>query len=178
MPQAYLAQRQLVDVLRSVGVHVWIVSASPEELVRMFARKHAGFAIPDQQICGVNLLLRWADGRVDSGSMARDRGAAPWRDASWQEATLTEWPVTPLTWFEGKLAAIRRWIHPHKAPLLVSGDSPNDLPMMREVDRERGVGLQIRAKTAYDGVFAAEARASGGQWISVAPEVLFPVRLS
>ena len=177
VPRAFEAQRQLVRALIEAGVDVWIVSASPEELVRRFAMEHAGFPFSDDHICGVNLLLSWEDGRVDSGAIARDRGETPWRDASWDDAQVTGWPVTPLTWFEGKLAAIRRWIEPHRAPLLVSGDSPNDLPMMRIVDKDRGVCVRVRAKSVYDGVFAEESSAAGGQWISVEPGDLAPVRL-
>lgn len=177
IPQAYQAQQQLVKALRQAGVQVWIVSASPEELVRRFAIQHAGFAFPDQQICGVNLLLQWADGRVDAGALARDRGETSWRDGAWDDAQLTGWPVTPLTWFEGKLAAIRRWIAPHRAPLLVAGDSPNDLPMMRVVDPERGVCLRVRAKAKYDPIFREEGAAAGGAWISVEPASLTPVRI-
>jgi len=177
LPQAYEAQRQLVEALRAAEVAVWIVSASPEELVRRFAITHAGFSFPDTQICGVNLLLSWEDERVDAGALARERGETPWRDAGWAEARVTGWPVTPLTWFEGKLAGIRRWIAPHRAPLLVAGDSPNDLPMMRSVDPDRGVCLRIRAKSVYDEVFASERLAAGGEWITVEPEALRPIRL-
>lgn len=43
---------------------------------------------------------------------------------------LTPMLWTPATWYEGKHAAIEKYIDPVRRPMLVAGDSPSDHPML------------------------------------------------
>ena len=54
----------------------------------------------------------------------------------------------PATWYAGKVAAIKEWIHPSQRPILVAGDSPNDFYMQFYANvEEGGVRLRIRKRT-------------------------------
>ena len=56
----------------------------------------------------------------------------------------------PATWYAGKVAAIKEWIHPSQRPILVAGDSPNDFYMQFYANvEEGGVRVRIHRKDAH-----------------------------
>jgi phosphoserine phosphatase len=134
-PTIYPAQRDLIGALRARGIRVYIVTASAEELVRMVASDpRYGLNIPPADIIGVTMLLRDpADGSV---STARSRiTAGHFLDATYTAQhhatmvpTTTLW--SPLSWYEGKVAAILAYIDPVRRPVLVAGDSRSDWAML------------------------------------------------
>jgi len=109
------------------------VSASPEEIVRfVISDPEYGIGLPPEQVIGVNLMFRHPDGSVNVGALERQAGKTG-LDYYFSEerlkSTLGTVPFAPLTWYGGKVAAIREWITPVQRPVLVAGDSPNDFYM-------------------------------------------------
>lgn len=129
VPKVRPAMRALVDALQARGVATWIVSASPEFLVRdLVLDPDRGLPFPPARIIGVDVLLHGPDGPFSFGR-CREAGAVP------DLGALANHVVSPLLrspnpWYEGKACAIRRWIDPVRSPFLVAGDSRNDVPMM------------------------------------------------
>jgi phosphorylcholine phosphatase len=132
IPKIYPGQRQLIKHLMDSGIQVWVVSASPEELVRyVVSLPEYGLNIPPEQVIGVNLLLRKKQ-EATAGAFEREKqykGLEHYFSPERIEYKFTSYPITPLTWYAGKVAAIKSWIHPCKRPMLVAGDSPNDFHM-------------------------------------------------
>ena len=181
-PRVFQAQIELIDALKQAGVEVWVVSAALEELVRMVAADPLfGLNIPAERVIGVNLLLRDQDGslRISAHDRARLVGHEAYFAPSRLQATLTHHLFAPATWYQGKVSAIRKWIHPVKAPILVAGDSQNDLPMLFEVDgAKRGVRLWVDRKETYRQAAYTEANRRGEQfneafgWLLMSPTQL------
>jgi len=91
---------ELINFLKNNGVEVWIVSASPELLVRQ-AMKHFNI---EANLIGVRNVI--VDGKI------------------------TDELEEPLSMFEEKVDCIKKYISRDKKPLLGVGDSMNDLPML------------------------------------------------
>ena len=180
LPRPFQRMRELVAALQARGVECWIVSASPEELVRLLACDPVhGMGFDPDRVCGVNLLLEGDDG-PDWGARARAEGRSPWTTDAWLDRRLTLHPIAPMTWYEGKVAGVRTWIDPTRRLLLAAGDSPSDIPMQLLVDPERGTRLRIRCGAGADARTQAALRAREGTdaeqgWLVVAPEDLAPV---
>lgn len=105
--------------LRTAGIDVFVVSASCEEVVKVFAcDPRYGYHLPPENVYGIRMARR--DGRMD------------WRLAD-------NWPIT---WGPGKVEAIRRAMVDARGfgPLMVFGDSEGDFNMLSEFpDTELGV---------------------------------------
>ena len=133
VPQIFPAQRELIQDLQAKGVKVWVVSASPEEIVRfVVANPEYGIALPPEQVIGVNLMLTRPNGEVTVGALERQSGKSGldhYFSEQRLQATLGTVPFAPLPWYGGKVAAIQQWITPAQRPILVAGDSPNDFYM-------------------------------------------------
>ncbi|HEY0270207.1 MAG TPA: HAD family hydrolase [Sphingomonas sp.] len=134
-PRIMPAQRQLFAYLHAHGIRVYVVSASAEELVRMVVSDpRYGLGIAPRDVIGVTELLR---DPVD-GSITTARGqiaAGHFLDATYPAArharmVLTPTLWSPLTWYEGKVAAIAAYIDPVRRPVLAAGDSASDWPML------------------------------------------------
>ena len=145
VPRIYPAQRQLINHLADEGVDVWVVSASLEEIVRiMICDPEHGLKIPPHRVVGVNLLLKQQEKRT-AGCFDRQKGikgTEHFFSRNRMAFQFTEYPLTPLTWYAGKVAAIKTWIHPTQRPMLVAGDSPNDFHMLFYTTAE-GIRLRI-----------------------------------
>ena len=132
IPVIYPAQKQLIHYLMQSGITVWVVSASPEELVRyVVSSPEYGLRLPPEQVIGVNLVLRKGN-QTTAGSFEREQqktGMKHYFNPDRLEYQYSSYPITPLTWYAGKVAAIKTWIHPCNRPMLVAGDSPNDFHM-------------------------------------------------
>ena len=161
-PKVFSAQIDLIRMLTAANVEVWVVSAALEELVRMVAADpRFGLNVPAERVVGVNLLLQNSDETLRISARDRDTlvGHQAYFEPSRLEARITHHLFAPATWYHGKVSAIRKWIHPSQAPLLVAGDSQNDLPMLFEVDgKGKGIRLWVNRKERY--LTAAKAEAS------------------
>jgi phosphoserine phosphatase len=169
-PKVFAAQAQLIQALHKAGVKVWVVSAALEELVRMVASNPKfGLNVVPEQVIGVNLLLNNPDGSVRLSSHDRQQlaGLDAFLNPERLKAKLSYHLVAPATWYEGKVAGIRKWIEPIQAPILVAGDSKNDLPMLFEADTVNG-GLRIwvNRKASYYEKASSDAKLRGEEFTS------------
>ena len=92
-------------------------------------------------------MLKKPDGETAVGALERttnQTGLEYYFSPQRMQWTLTDYPYAPLTWYAGKVAGIKEWIHPSQRPLLVAGDSPNDFYMQFYCDVDNhGVRLRI-----------------------------------
>jgi len=144
IPRMQRGQQALFRALMDHGIEVYMVSAASEEIVRMVVSDpQYGYHVKAQNVIGVSLLLR--DRQVGTVTTARKLIAEGRYDPQQlldHELTTALW--APLTWYEGKQAAIHTYIHPWKKPILVAGDTPvSDGPMfLRGPDPDRG-GMRL-----------------------------------
>lgn len=144
VPRLQRGPQELFRSLTEHGIEVYIVSAASEEIVRMLVSDpQYGYHVKPQNVIGVSLLLR--DRTAGTVTTARKLIAEHRYDPALlldDEMTTALW--APLTWYEGKQAAIHTYIHPWKKPILVAGDTPaSDGPMfLRGPDPDRG-GLRL-----------------------------------
>ena len=187
-PKFTPGMQELYKNLMANGIEVYVMSAASEELVRMaLADPKNGYGAKPENVIGVSMLLK--DRKTGALTTSRKLIAAK----QYQPAATMDWELTPylwapLTWFEGKPAAIQTYIDPWKKPILVAGDTPvSDGPMLfRATDVERGgVRLWLDRKDKYLPVIMgmrkahADAQKALGQpvtadlnWIIVKPEQL------
>ena len=146
VPKIFQGQQDLLQELRQHNIEPWVVSASAEEIVRMVASDPKyGLHIKPENVIGVNLLLSYEDGHVVSSAEERKVGnvGSYYFSEERQQAVLTHHLYAPATWYAGKVAAIKEWIHPSQRPILVAGDSPNDFYMQFYANVEDG-GVRVR----------------------------------
>jgi len=143
-PKFYAGMQELYNKLMENGIEVYVMSAASEELVRMvLADPKNGYNVKPQNVIGVGLLLK--DRKTGAVTNSRKLIAAKTYDqAALLDHELTTALWAPMTWFEGKQAAIYTYIDAWKKPILVAGDTPvSDGPMLfRGTDVERG-GLRV-----------------------------------
>ncbi|XDZ52253.1 haloacid dehalogenase-like hydrolase [Neisseriaceae bacterium CLB008] len=143
-PRMVLGMQQLIAALQQHGIAVYIVSAGLEEAVRMLlADPQYGYHVPAEHVIGVTTLLR--DPHTGDVTTARQRMAAgSYRTENLDQHHLTTQLLAPLTWAEGKVAAIKTHIDAVRQPILVAGDTPDsDGPMLFDAtDLKRG-GLRL-----------------------------------
>ena len=154
VPKIFPAQRELIHWLESQGVTVWGVSASLEEVVRMVVSDPKyGLSIPPERVIGVNLMMYKPDGQTAVGAIERSEdctGLDHYFSPERMRWTLSDYPYAPLTWYAGKVAGIKEWIHPSQRPLLVAGDSPNDFYMQFYSDVENdGIRLRVHLNDGH-----------------------------
>ncbi|WNO53761.1 HAD family hydrolase [Stakelama saccharophila] len=134
-PRIRAAQKQLIAELKAKGVHVYVVTAAAEELVRMVVSDPKyGIGIAPEDVIGVTMLLRdpkdssvtTARRQIAMGHFLDDRYPAE----KHARMILTSSLWSPLTWYEGKVAGIQAYIDPVRRPLLVAGDSRSDWSML------------------------------------------------
>lgn len=151
-PHAYPGMQELYHALQSNGIDVYVVSAASEELARMvLADPKYGYNVKPQNVIGVSMLLK--DRATGDLTTARKEIA----DGDYDQAALNGRELTPdlwapLTWYQGKPAAIQDYIDQWKKPVLVGGDTPvSDGPMLfHSADVENGgLRLWINRKDAY-----------------------------
>lgn len=152
-PRVFAAQAQLIAAMKEAGIEVWIVSAALEELVRMVASDPKyGLNVLPEQVVGVNLLIKQADGstRISAHDRKTLRGLGDYFDEKRLRGKLTPHLFAPATWYEGKVAGIRTWIHPTRSPIFVAGDALSDASMLFLVDHEAGGRrVWVRRKESY-----------------------------
>ncbi|MYT69529.1 MULTISPECIES: haloacid dehalogenase-like hydrolase [unclassified Streptomyces] len=185
-PRVSRGMQELYRVLRAHGIEVYVVSAASEDLVRMLLTdpRH-GYGLPPGNVIGASALLR--DPSTGDVTSSRKEIAA----GTYDEQALSDWELTstllaPLTWCEGKPAAIRTHIDAWRGPVLAAGDTPaSDGPMLlRSVDVERG-GVRLWVDRANGSAAELERlKADGARrqrelglavtadqgWVTVTPE--------
>ncbi|MGG7569447.1 hypothetical protein [Streptomyces sirii] len=128
------------------------MSAASEDLVRMvLADPKYGYGVKPENVLGVSMLLK--DRRTGDVTSSRKEIASGGFDPDQladRELTPTLW--APLTWYEGKPAAINTYIDEWKKPILAAGDTPkSDGPMLfHSTDvRNGGVRVWVNRKESY-----------------------------
>lgn len=126
----------LIEALRRTGARVAIVSASNVWSVRAMVRAALDPMLskpfPLDQVFAVSTLMRDQDGalRRDADLVREDSAYRELHEERLEGLRLTARLAHPLPAFEGKVAVIRRFIDPQRRPLLVAGDSLNDMSML------------------------------------------------
>ncbi|MER6053433.1 haloacid dehalogenase-like hydrolase [Streptomyces sp. NPDC020883] len=143
-PRPTPGMQELYKALRSHGIEVYVVSAASEDLVRMvLSDPRYGYDVKPQNVLGVSMLLKdRRTGEVTSSRKEIAAGRFDPKKLAGHELTPTLW--APLTWYEGKPAAINTYIDQWKKPILAAGDTPkSDGPMLfHSTDVEHG-GVRV-----------------------------------
>ncbi|MEO7941034.1 MAG: haloacid dehalogenase-like hydrolase [Burkholderiaceae bacterium] len=152
VPRLQRGPQELFRALMAHGIDVFIVSAASEEIVRMVVSDPLyGYHVKPENVIGVSLLLRdRVAGTVTTARKLITQNRYEPHQMLDLELTTALW--APLTWYEGKQAAIHTYIDPWKKPILVAGDTPlSDGPMfLRGPDPDRGgMRLFVARKDSY-----------------------------
>ncbi len=152
-PQVFAAQRELIAALRAHGIHIYVVTAASEELARMIlSDPQYGIDIAPQDVIGVTMVLR--DPASGALTTARSQIAkGHFLDATYPREKHMAMVMTPTlwapnTWYEGKVAGIRKYIDAVRKPLIAAGDSPSDWPMLFQASALRIWVERSAARTA------------------------------
>ncbi|MBP6861420.1 MAG: haloacid dehalogenase-like hydrolase [Neisseriaceae bacterium] len=143
-PRMITGMQQLLRALKQHGIATYIVSAGLEEAVRMvLADPQYGYHVPAENIMGVTTLLYPPTTGVPITARQLIT-AGRYSPSALSAHKLSSHLEAPLTWYEGKTAAIKAYINPIRQPILVAGDTPNsDGPMLFDAtDIARG-GLRL-----------------------------------
>ncbi|QDQ11167.1 HAD family hydrolase [Streptomyces spectabilis] len=190
-PEFSPGMRELYKSLRAHGIEVYVVSAASEDLVRMvLADPKYGYGVKPGNVIGVGLQLKDpGTGRVTSARKEIAEGRFGPKD----RARLARYELTPnlwapLTWYQGKPAAISTYIDEWKKPVLVAGDTPvSDGPMLfHSADVQHGgVRVWVNRKDSYLKQLDAMKRKNAARqrelgqpvtadkgWLTVTPEQL------
>ncbi|MDX5569132.1 haloacid dehalogenase-like hydrolase [Streptomyces sp. ID05-04B] len=151
-PQFYRGMQELYHVLRDNGIEVYVVSAAGEELVRDVLSDPAhGYGAEPQNVIGVSMLLKDpVTGKLTTARKEISEGRYDPRELADDKLTSSLW--APLTWFQGKPAAISTYIDQWRKPILVAGDTPvSDGPMLfQSLDVEHGgARIWVNRKDKY-----------------------------
>ncbi|AQS41428.1 MAG: Phosphorylcholine phosphatase [Candidatus Tokpelaia hoelldobleri] len=124
-PKPFAGQQELFKVLMDNGIEVYIITAAHEELVRMVASDPKyGYNVKPENVIGVTTVLRNRQtGALTSSEMQIRQGN--YNPADNMGLETTSYLGSPLTWFEGKSAAILARIDRWKKPIIAGGDTPD-----------------------------------------------------
>jgi phosphoserine phosphatase len=141
--------RDLLRDLSSVGVEVWVVSASPQFVVETFAGR-LGF--PASRVVGIR-QLRQPDGTLSY----RLEGCGPAKDGADEVITYMDgkrcWVNKAIF---GDASAEAMQVAPQNRPVLAAGDADTDVSFLQDaqfrvvIDRNKPE-LMCRARTNSDG---------------------------
>ncbi|GAA3081995.1 haloacid dehalogenase-like hydrolase [Streptomyces rectiviolaceus] len=151
-PEFFTGMQELYKSLRKHGIEVYVVSAASEDLVRMvLSDPKYGYNVKPENVIGVGLQLKdRKTGEVTSSRKEIAEGRFDQKKLAKRELTPNLW--APLTWFQGKPAAINTYIDEWKKPVLVAGDTPvSDGPMLfHSADVEHGgARVWVNRKDSY-----------------------------
>ncbi|PNE39421.1 phosphorylcholine phosphatase [Streptomyces noursei] len=185
-PRFYRGMQELYQALRRHGVEVYVVSAASEDLVRMvLSDPKYGYDVKPENVIGVSMLLKdRTTGDVTSARKEIASGRFDPKKLADRELTPTLW--APLTWYEGKPAAINTYIDEWQQPILAAGDTPkSDGPMLfHSTDVQHGgVRVWVNRKESsmkeLDAMKRANAKrqkelgqkvTADKQWLTVTPQ--------
>lgn len=151
-PEFFTGMQELYKSLRAHGIEVYVVSAASEDLVRMvLSDPKYGYNVKPENVIGVSMQLKdRKTGEVTSSRKEIAEGRFDEKKLAGRELTPNLW--APLTWYQGKPAAINTYIDEWKKPVLVAGDTPvSDGPMLfHSADVEHGgARVWVNRKDAY-----------------------------
>ncbi|TGB16228.1 haloacid dehalogenase-like hydrolase [Streptomyces sp. MZ04] len=151
-PEFFTGMQELYKSLRAHGIEVYVVSAASEDLVRMvLSDPKYGYNVKPENVIGVGLQLKdRKTGEVTSSRKEIAEGRFDEKKLAGRELTPNLW--APLTWYQGKPAAINTYIDEWRKPVLVAGDTPvSDGPMLfHSADVEHGgVRVWVNRKDKY-----------------------------
>ncbi|MGW7054170.1 haloacid dehalogenase-like hydrolase [Streptomyces sp. NPDC054887] len=188
-PRIYPAQRELINELKRRDITVYVMTAAHEELVRMVVSDPKyGLNVDPAKVIGVTTLLKdTKTGRLTTARKQIEDGHfldAEYTKNQHMSMEVTPYLWTPGTWYVGKLAGIKEYIHPYDRPMLVAGDAPTDWYMLFDVDiQDGGARVWVNRKQKYTDALeeekskrAAQQREAGvlvdakRDWITVKPE--------
>ncbi|MFE6163539.1 haloacid dehalogenase-like hydrolase [Streptomyces sp. NPDC056486] len=130
-PEFFTGMKELYNSLQGHGIEVYVVSAASEDLVRMvLADPKYGYNVKPENVIGVGLQLKdRKTGELTSSRKEIAEGRFDEKKLAKRELTPNLW--APLTWYQGKPAAISTYIDEWKKPILAAGDTPvSDGPML------------------------------------------------
>ena len=160
-PRPFKAQKQLISWLKSNGVAVFVVSASPECLVQALACDPMyGFGLKRSSVLGLNMEFITPLGKI--WTPARHRNGLNSNQLFAREELASRYTMTlspPATCFGGKALAIEKWISSTQNPILVAGDSSNDIAMLKKATQ---MALHV-SKSEKDNQAIDNALSSGGK---------------
>ncbi|MBD3373544.1 hypothetical protein GF406_00775 [candidate division KSB1 bacterium] len=165
VPTIYPGQQHLIHMLREAGVEVWVITASLEDLVRLFiSDPRYGLDIDPLKVIGLNCQLL----DPETGTLASGRARIYNQTIESQEfftdrylrQIVTPHVRPPEPSFVGKLSAMKQFIHPFQKPMLVAGDTINDFWMLNECNvRAGGIRLYVnRDEKSFNEFHAALAK--------------------
>ncbi|MFE6685774.1 haloacid dehalogenase-like hydrolase [Streptomyces sp. NPDC057743] len=188
-PEFSTGMQELYRTLRAHGIDVYVVSAANEELARMvLADPKYGYGVKPDHVIGVSTLLK---NRKTGDVTSSRKEIAEGRFDPKRRKALTDWELTPtlwapLTWYEGKPAAIKTYIDAWRRPILAAGDTPkSDGPMLfQSADVEHGgariwVNRKESSMKELDAMKQANAKrqkelgqrvTADKDWLTVTPE--------
>jgi len=140
-PFFYPEMVDLIGNLLKNGIDVYIISASNVWTVRYLVLNHLngilnqkyGVSIKPENVFGISTLMRnTQDGKLykDAYLVQTNKAYAKLEKDELKKIIPTVMSAFPLSAYAGKTATILQFISSQK-PLIVAGDSPNDIPMMR-----------------------------------------------
>ncbi|KUL35431.1 phosphorylcholine phosphatase [Streptomyces sp. NRRL F-4489] len=143
-PRPYRGMQELYHALRRHGIEVYVVSAASEDLVRMvLSDPKYGYDVKPENVIGVAMLLK-DRGTGEVTSARKEIAAGRFDPAKLADRELTPTLWAPLTWYEGKPAAIRTYIDQWRKPVLAAGDTPkSDGPMLFHSTDVRNGGVRV-----------------------------------
>jgi phosphorylcholine phosphatase len=150
VPTVYPGQQHLIRMLKEAGVEIWVITASLEDLVRLFVSDpRYGLDIDPLKVIGLNCQLQ----DPETGTLVSGRARIYNQTIESQEfftdrylrQIVTPHVRPPEPSFVGKLSAMKQFIHPFQKPMLVAGDTINDFWMLNECNVEAG-GLRLFVK--------------------------------
>ncbi|KAH6661816.1 hypothetical protein F5X68DRAFT_145363 [Plectosphaerella plurivora] len=156
-PRPFRGQQKLFNLLMKNGINVYIVSASPEEIVRCIASNPKyGYNVPPENVIGASMLLRNEDASILTVSRKQIQDGTYDEQAN-LDLLLTPYLWTPTPWMAGKHASIMTYIDEWKKPILISGDNPHSdgYMLFHDVDVSKG-GIRIFVNRKDDYMNALE----------------------
>jgi len=143
-PRPFAGQRELFKALMDNGIEVYIVTAGSEEIIRMVASDpRYGYHVKPENVIGVTMLLKnRKNGQMTTSDKMIAQGHYDMH-ANW-DLEITPYMWSPMTWMEGKAAAILSRIDRWRRPILVAGDSPDsDGYMLLNALADNGIKLWV-----------------------------------
>ena len=182
-PRIYRGQQRLVERLCEMGIDVYIITASLEEIVRMVLYDTIyAYNLPAERVIGLNANLIDETTGANYGTprqavMSGIYGSKQFPDFQENYWVFGQELVGTKTWFEGKVVGMRECIHPSLAPLLAAGDSTSDFPLLASVDNAVGgirlfIQRQLSTRHQLDAIVARQSSNLERGWVVMLPNQL------
>ncbi len=190
-PKVFSAQKELINTLIDRGIQVYVVTAALEVLSRLIvSNPKYGINIPSQNVIGVNLVIKKSSSnglRIAGREMVI--GDSSDEESKWKQYnsdSLFPFVYAPISMSSGKECAIKEYIHPIKKPILVAGNSEDDLAMLfycnvaeggrrlfvvRDSEQQEIINLEIQRMMKSQEEVNVAINANQG-WFFIKPEAI------